>query len=454
MEPVMKKGSDKTQMDMLHGSLGDKIFFFALPLAAASILQQLFNSADLAVVGRYDSSAAMAAVGSNAPVINLIVSLFTGLSVGANVVIASMIGAGRQKECPRAVATIFMMALAGGVALIFLGLLISRPILSLMGAPEDVMNLAGEYLDIYFLGMPFVMVFNFASAILRARGDSRRPLIALTIAGVANVFLNLFFVIVMHLSVAGVAIATDISGAISAVLVTWNLMHEEEDFRLSFRHLCFDPQYAVETVKIGFPAGLQGAVFALSNVVIQTAINSFGADAIAGASAASNFEFMAYFIVNAFAQTAVTFTSQNFAAKQFGRCKYVLRWCWGLGTVMTLALSLAFWFGRDFFIHFFTDDPEVIRYAYVRMAFVSTLEIGTGLYEIPGGCLRGMGHSLTPAVLTILGSCVFRLIYINTIFVHFRSFTTLFLIYPVSWLLTGSMVIGAYYSIRKQLFAA
>ena len=262
MEPVMKKGSDKTQMDMLHGSLGDKIFFFALPLAAASILQQLFNSADLAVVGRYDSSAAMAAVGSNAPVINLIVSLFTGLSVVANVVIASMIGAGRQKECPRAVATIFMMALAGGVALIFLGLLISRPILSLMGAPEDVMNLAGEYLDIYFLGMPFVMVFNFASAILRARGDSRRPLIALTIAGVANVFLNLFFVIVMHLSVAGVAIATDISGAISAVLVTWNLMHEEEDFRLSFRHLCFDPQYAVETVKIGFPAGLQGAVFA------------------------------------------------------------------------------------------------------------------------------------------------------------------------------------------------
>ena len=434
MEPVMKKGSDKTQMDMLHGSLGDKIFFFALPLAAASILQQLFNSADLAVVGRYDSSAAMAAVGSNAPVINLIVSLFTGLSVGANVVIASMIGAGRQKECPRAVATIFMMALAGGVALIFLGLLISRPILSLMGAPEDVMNLAGEYLDIYFLGMPFVMVFNFASAILRARGDSRRPLIALTIAGVA--------------------IATDISGAISAVLVTWNLMHEEEDFRLSFRHLCFDPQYAVETVKIGFPAGLQGAVFALSNVVIQTAINSFGADAIAGASAASNFEFMAYFIINAFAQTAVTFTSQNFAAKQFGRCKYVLRWCWGLGTVMTLALSLAFWFGRDFFIHFFTDDPEVIRYAYVRMAFVSTLEIGTGLYEIPGGCLRGMGHSLTPAVLTILGSCVFRLIYINIIFVHFRSFTTLFLIYPVSWLLTGSMVIGAYYSIRKQLFAA
>lgn len=205
---------------MLEGSLGDKILFFALPLAAASILQQLFNSADLAVVGRFDSAAAMAAVGSNAPVINLIVSLFTGLSVGANVVIASMIGSGRQKECPRAVSTLFTMALLSGVALIFIGLLLARPILSLMGAPANVMNLASEYLEIYFLGMPFVMIYNFVSAILRARGDARRPLIALTIAGIANVFLNLFFVIVMDLSVAGVAIATDISGAISAAIVT------------------------------------------------------------------------------------------------------------------------------------------------------------------------------------------------------------------------------------------
>ncbi|MDD6679663.1 MATE family efflux transporter [Galactobacillus timonensis] len=448
----MKNRHGKTEIDMLEGSLGDKILFFALPLAAASILQQLFNSADLAVVGRFDSAAAMAAVGSNAPVINLIVSLFTGLSVGANVVIASMIGSGRQKECPRAVSTLFTMALLSGVALIFIGLLLARPILSLMGAPANVMNLASEYLEIYFLGMPFVMIYNFVSAILRARGDARRPLIALTIAGIANVFLNLFFVIVMDLSVAGVAIATDISGAISAAIVTWDLAHEEEDFHLNLRHLCLDHRYIVKTVKIGLPAGLQGAVFALSNVVIQTAINSFGANAIAGASAGSNFEFMCYFIINAFAQTAVTFTSQNFAAKKFDRCKRVLRWCWGLGTVLTLALSLVFWFGRGFFIRFFTEDPEVIQYAYVRMLFVSTLEIGTGLYEIPGGCLRGMGRSMTPAVLTILGSCVFRLIYINTIFLRFRSFETLFMIYPVSWLLTGAMVISAYYSARKHLF--
>lgn len=441
------------QVDMLNGSLADKIFFFALPLAASSILQQLFNSADLAVVGRFSSSEAMAAVGSNSSVINLIVSLFTGLAVGANVVIATLIGQNKKEEINDAVHTIFLTALLSGIILLFIGIAIASPLLTLMGAPENVMNLAIEYLQIYFLAMPFMMVYNFGSAILRSKGDSRRPLICLAISGVLNVILNLVFVIGFGMSVAGVAIPTVISNALSAVMITWILLHEEEDFRLSFKKLKFHSKYFQQMIKVGLPAGIQGMVFSLSNVVIQSAINSFGSDAIAGATAASNFEFMCYFIVNAFSQAAVTFTSQNFGAGKFDRCKKVYRLSMLMGELFTLCLSLIFWFGRDFFIQFFTTDPDVIRYAYVRLFLVGTLEIGTGSYEISGGCLRGMGKSMIPAVLTVFGSCVFRLIYIYTIFQHFHTFEVLFAVYPISWVITGSAVIYAYLTIRKSLFA-
>ena len=311
----------KNTVDMLNGSLADKIILFALPLAASSILQQLFNSADLAVVGRFASSEAMAAVGSNAPVINLIVSLFTGLSVGANVLIATLIGKNQKEKINEAVHTIFSVSVLSGIVLIFLGIIGSREILKLMDAPDSVMNAAILYLRIYFTGMPFVMIYNFGSAILRARGDSARPLLCLVVSGIVNVILNLFFVIVCHMSVDGVAYATVISNLIGACFIIRFLMSEEETFRLSFRKLHIHKEFLIEIVKIGLPAGIQGMVFSLSNVVIQSAINSFGADAIAGASAGQNFEFMAYFIVNAFAQAAVTFTSQNFGAVKFDRCK-------------------------------------------------------------------------------------------------------------------------------------
>jgi putative MATE family efflux protein len=443
----------RKEMNMLEGRLDGKILSFALPLAAASILQQLFNSADLAVVGRFDSSASMAAVGSNASVIALLISLFIGLSTGANVVIAAQIGRGEKKKVSEAVHTEYLLAIICGFLLMFIGIPSSHGILLLMGAPEEVMNKAILYLRIYFLGMPFFMIYNFASAVLRAKGDSQRPLLALLAGGIINVVLNLFFVIVMHLSVAGVAIATDLSNGVSALYMTICLLREEEPYRLSFRRLKISGDDLKKTFAIGFPAGLQGVVFSLSNVVIQSAINSFGSDAIAGASAAGTFETMAYYVINAFAQTAVTFTSQNYAARKYDRCRAVFRKTWLYGTLITLIVSLVFWFGRGFFLSFFSTDPDVLKYAEIRLLLVGTLEIGTGLYEISGGCLRGMGKSMTPAALTIIGSCLFRLIYVNTVFVHYRSFVTLFLVYPISWLITGAMVLYAYFSTRRQLFS-
>lgn len=449
----MPDKKSKQQVDMLNGSLADKIFFFALPLAASSILQQLFNSADLAVVGRFASSEAMAAVGSNSSVINLIVSLFTGLSVGANVVIATLIGKNEKDKINNAVHTIYLTALISGIILIFLGIFVSRYLLELMGAPENVMGLAIEYLRIYFLAMPFMMVYNFGSAILRSKGDSRNPLIFLAISGVLNIILNLIFVIGFHMSVAGVAIPTVISNALSSIMITIHLTKEEEAFRLSFKKLKFHKEYFSQMLKIGLPAGLQGMVFSISNVVIQSAINSFGSEAIAGATAASNFEFMCYFVINAFSQAAVTFTSQNYGARKFDRCKKVFRISMLMGELITLALSLVFWFGRDFFIQFFTTDPEVIKYAYVRLLLVGTLEIGTGTYEISGGCLRGMGKSMIPAVITVFGSCIFRLIYIATVFRKWHTFTVLFMAYPISWAITGAAMLFTYFTIRRQLFA-
>lgn len=446
----MKK--KKKTVDMLNGSLVDKIILFALPLAASSILQQLFNSADLAVVGRFASAEAMAAVGSNAPVINLIVSLFTGLSIGANVLIASLIGKGEKEKINEAVHTIISLSALSGIALIFIGIICSKEILLLMDAPKNVLTAAILYLRIYFVGMPFVMIYNFGSAILRAKGDSARPLLCLTVSGIVNVILNLIFVIGCHMSVDGVAYATVLSNVIGAGFIIYFLMHEEETFRFSFKKLSFHKEYLNEIAKIGLPAGIQGMVFSLSNVVIQSAINSFGSDAIAGASAGQNFEFMAYFIVNGFAQAAVTFTSQNYAAGKFDRCKKVYAISMTCSTVMTAVLSAVFWIGRYQFLSLFTTSSSVVSYALVRMFWVSNFEIGTGLYEISGGCLRGMGKSMLPAVLTLIGSCLFRLVYISTVFKVFHTFDVLFMVYPISWIITGTAVIFAYLRIRKGLF--
>ena len=446
---VKEKRQRSHQINMLEGPLGKKILLFTLPLAGCSILQQLFNSTDVAVVGRFSSSQALAAVGSNGPLINMLVLLFTGLSVGANVLIARYIGQNDRKKVSEAVHTVITLSLICGFLLLILGQVIATPLLRLMNTPDDVIDLAATYLRIYFMGMPFVMLYNFGSAILRSVGDTSRPLYCLVISGIVNVLLNLFFVIVCDMSVAGVGIAN----AISAGLVMMFLIrNEDESIRVNPKKLSFKKKHLIMILKIGAPAGIQGMVFSISNVFIQTAVNGFGSQAVAGSSAELNFEYITYYIVCAFSQTAVTFTSQNYGALQFDRCKKVFRLCMLFSCIFTGCVSVIFMLGSGFFITFFTTDPTVIKYAIIRMAIVMLLELMTGTYEISGGALRGIGHSLLPAILTIFGSVVFRIIWLFTVFKAFHTYDMLLMVYPVSWLITGTSVLIAYFIIRKREF--
>lgn len=440
----------KKQMDMIHGPMFYKILFFALPLAASSILQQLFNSADVAVVGRFAGSAALAAVGGNSPVINLLINMFVGLSIGANVIIANFIGQGREDKVKEAVHTVMSVALISGVSLLLIGIIIAKPILLMINTPSEVINLAVLYLRIYFLGMPFVMVYNFGAAILRSTGETRKPLYCLIISGIINILLNLLLVIVFHLSVAGVAIATVIADGVSAFLVVYFLSHSDDAIRLNIRELSLNKEIVVKVIKIGAPAGLQGVVFSLSNVFIQSAINGFGTHAMAGSSAGLNYEYFTYYMINAFNQTAVTFTSQNYGAKDLERCKRAFRISLVTGMVLTLVMSFIFVGATDFFAGIYTNDPVAIKYAIIRMKHVTLLECLTGVYEISGGALRGMGHSLLPALLTVIGSCGFRVVWLYTVFKVVPTFTMLMNVYPVTWVITGTMVMTSYLIIRKR----
>ena len=439
----MKKSKGiSNQMDMLNGSIFDKILLFALPLAISSILQQLFNSVDVAVVGRFASSEALAAVGSNSSVISLLINLFVGITVGANVVIANYIGQGKTEKIQDAVHTVMIVSLISGVFLLVLGLMIARPILEIMGTPENVID----------LGMPFLMIYNFGAAVLRSKGDTKRPLYCLIISGVINACLNLLFVIVFKLSVAGVAIATVIADGVSAVLIIYFLMNEEETIRLRLNKLKIKKSELIKVIKIGVPAGLQGVVFSVSNVCIQTAINSFGSDAVAGSATGLNFEYFTYFTISAFVQAAVTFTSQNYGARNFKRCKKIFVYSMISSVVICGLMSAIFVVWRDFFAGIYTTDKAVLEYASIRMVHVLLFECLASSYEIGGAALRGLGYSMTPAVLTVLGSCVFRLIWIYTVFNKFRSFEMLMNVYPVSWVITGIAVLIAYAIVRKKLF--
>ena len=448
----MQSKKRSRQMDMLHGSLLDKILLFALPLAASSILQQLFNSADAAVAGRFAGSQALAAVGGNAPVVSLIINLFVGMSVGANVIIANYIGQKNIKKVHEAVHTVYIMALVLGIVMMMMGQLIARPILILINTPSDVINLATLYLRIYFCGMPCVMIYNFGAAILRSIGDTKRPLYCLLLSGVINVVLNVFFVVLCHMSVAGVAIATIIADTVSAGLVTWFLIRSNDTIKLNLRELTLKKEYIKKVVQIGAPAGLQGAVFSVSNVCIQAGINSFGTAAIAGSAAALNFEYFTYFATNAFGQAAVTFVSQNYGARQFERCKKALRLSLISGMIVTALMSIIFVAGRTPFISIYTNDSAAIQYGIIRMAIVEMFEFIACLYEIPGGALRGIGHSLLPAILTVFGSCGLRIVWIYTVFHKFHTFQVLMSVYLVTWIVTSILVLGAYTIVTKKVY--
>ena len=433
----------KHQIDMLNGPLLPKVVAFALPLAFASILQQLFNAADIAIVGRF-TDGGMAAVGANSPVVNIIVGFASGLAVGVNVHVAGLIGQGRAKLIHNAIQTILFLAVVAGIAIGGFFILLSGPILELMGAPSDVLPGAMLYLRIYSLGVPFAMLYNFGSAILRSRGDTRRPLYALAASGIINVLLNLFFVIVLGMGVAGVAIATDIAGAISAFIVI-RIVLKEETTEVFYQRLFIHRRLIGRICKIGLPAAFQTMLFSISNMFVQAAINSFGADAISGNTAALNYEIMSYYIVLAISQTAVTFTSQNLGAGKPERCRRSFAICMGLAVSVVFVLNTTVVLFGDFFLSFFTTKQAVIDYGLMRFHEVLILHVLICSYEVAAGALRGYGYAMTPTIISIVGTCLLRPAWIATYFRAHRSMEALLAVYPISWVVTGVAMLVAYY---------
>ncbi len=434
---AMEKGaSKKYEIDMCNGPLLGKIMVFYIPLMLSGILQLLFNAADIVVVGRFAGNEALAAVGSTSSLTNLIVNLFIGLSVGANVLVARFYGAGQDGELKEMVQTAIATALAGGVILVFLGFFISGPALGWMGTPEDVIEHSVLYMRIYFAGMPFMMVYNFGSAVLRAVGDTKRPLYYLLIAGVVNVVLNLIFVIVFSMGVAGVAAATVASQAISAALVVRCLIQTDSAYRLVLQGMKIAPDKLIKMVQIGVPAGMQGALFSISNVLIQSSVNSFGSVAMAGNTAASNIEGFVYTAMNAFHQAAISFSGQNYGARKYRRIFKVLVICEvmvvGVGALMG---NVAYFFGGTL-LKLYTIDPAVIEYGILRMRIICVPYFLCGVMDVAVGALRGMGYAIMPMLVSLTGACLFRVVWIYTIFQSIRTLECLYFSYPISWTLT------------------
>lgn len=426
----------KYEIDMCNGPLLGKILIFSLPLMLSGILQLLFNAADIVVVGRFAGNHALAAVGATSSLINLLVNLFIGLSVGANVLVARFYGSGQEKEIGETVHTAVLTALVGGLFLVFVGLFLSRPLLDLMGTPDDVIEHATLYMRIYFAGMPVMLLYNYGSSILRAVGDTKRPLFYLSIAGVVNVLLNLLFVIVFHMGVAGVALATVLSQCISAFLILRCMMRTESSYKLVLSQLKIHKDKLGKMMKIGIPAGIQGSLFSISNVLIQSSVNSFGSVAMAGNTAASNIEGFVYTSMNALHQTSLSFTGQNFGARNYKRIVKILVMCLGLVTAIGLVLGNgAFLLGRQL-LGIYSPDPEVIEYGIIRLSIICTLYFMCGLMEVVVGSLRGMGYAIMPMLVSLAGACGLRVVWVYTVFAMNRSLLVLYISYPVTWGIT------------------
>ena len=435
---------------MTNGPLLGKIVRFAIPLALSGILQLLFNAADIVVVGQFVGPTALAAVGSTSAVINLIVNLFMGFSVGANVLAAQYYGAGKNKDLSETVHTAVLSSLAFGVVLIFAGVALSRPMLELMGTPADVLDQAVLYMRIYFVGMPVMMLYNFGAAILRAVGDTQRPLYFLLLAGVINVILNLVFVIVFHMGVEGVAIPTVISQCVSAGLVFWCLTKVEGPYRLYPKHLTIKKDKLLGMVKIGLPAGIQGCSFSISNVLIQSSINSFGSIAMAGNTAGSNIEGFISTAQDAFTQAAISFTGQNLGAGKLKRVDRVLLLCMLLAPGVGLVLSILAVLCGGPLLGIYSSDPEVIQYGMLRLTTVSLLQPLGALMGVTASVLRGMGYSTIPMIVTMSSVCGFRVIWIFTVFQAFPTLQVLYLSYPITWGLAALFNFIFYFVVRKR----
>ncbi len=446
----MKAGKSH-EIDMVHGAIFPKLILFAIPVMLSGLLQLLFNAADMVVVGRFAGEEALAAVGSTSSLVNLLVNLFIGLSVGTNVLVARFVGANEEKNVSETVHTAILTAIYSGIILVFVGFFFTKPILVLMGSPEDVLPLSALYLKIFFFGMPAMMVYNFGAAILRAVGDTRRPMIYLTIAGFVNVAFNLIFVIIFHMSVAGVALATAISQMIAGGLVLRALVKEEGICRLELKKLHITKDKLLQLMRVGIPAGLQGTVFSLSNVLIQSSINSFGSVAMAGSTAGSSIEGFVYVGMNSMHQTAVSFTSQNYGAKDFNRIKKVGIYCLGMVTVIGLFMGLGAVAFNEELLSIYSSEPEVIAYGVLRMWYICAPYFICGIMDTLVGIIRGLGYSVMPMIVSLCGACLFRVIWIYTIFARVHTLSCLFVSYPISWILTASVHCICLYVVSRKI---
>ncbi len=428
----------KYEIDMCRGSVFKKMLLFAIPLMCSSILQLLFNAADIVVVGRFAGDNALAAVGSNSALINLLTNLFVGLSIGSNVLTAQYYGAKKDTDLKETVHTSMLISIYSGLILTVIGILGARVLLEMMQAPPEVLDLAVLYLRIYFVGMTSTMVYNFGSAILRAVGDTKRPLYYLLGAGIINVILNLFFVIACKMGVAGVALATAVSQTISAVLVVRCLIQEQSGIHLELKELAISKEKFFRIMRIGLPAGFQGTVFSLSNVVIQSAVNSFGNIAVAGNSAAANIEGFVYMAMNAFYQATISFTSQNYGASQYKRI-YKILFTGELYVIITGIVlgNLAVFLG-DSLLGIYSPSTKVIAAGMARLKIICTVYALCGVMDVLVGALRGIGYSVVPMIVSLIGACGLRLLWVATIFKipQYHNLTTVYLSYPITWTIT------------------
>ena len=450
-EGATELSKNKYEIDMCNGTIMDKLVSFAIPLMVSGILQLMFNAVDIIVVGRFSGSQALAAVGSTTALINVFTNLFIGVSLGANVLAARFYAAGKTKEMSETVHTSVTLALVSGVAMAAVGLVFSRLALEVMGTPADVIDQSTLYMRIYFLGMPFFMLYNYGAAILRAVGDTRRPLMFLVVAGVTNAVLNMILVIVFHLGVAGVAIATIISQLISCILVLRCLYMTDSSYQLRFSRLCMKKFYLVQIFQVGIPAGVQSTVINISNALLQSSVNSFGSTAMAGYTAANNILGFLYASVNAVTQACMSFTSQNYGVGKYKRMDRVLLDCGILSFVIALVLGCGSYMLGGEILKIYTEDPEVIRCGVEILSITTVPYFLCGIMDLFPGALRGMGHSGVPMILSIIGTVGTRIVWIFWIFPQHRSLYTLFISYPASWFITIVLQVICFVFVRRTV---
>lgn len=432
----------KSRVDMVNGSLGDKIIKYAIPLAVTGVLQQLFNAADLAVVGRFSGKEAMAAVGSNAPVIGLLVNLFVGISLGSNVIIAKSIGQGDNENISKAVHTSVLVALAGGLLLAVAGRFLAPEIVKMLDVPGDVYPLAVKYLRIYLVGMPVILLYNFEASIFRSCGNTQTPLAALAASGILNVVLNLFFVLGLGMDVEGVAAATVLSNLASSAILFVALMKTELVIRINPRKLWVHGDVLGQILKIGVPAGIQGMIFSFANIIIQSAVNSLGTTVMAASSAAFNLEIFSYYIMNSFGQACTTFVGQNFGAGKGERCQKALKLCLLQSMISTAAVSMLILIFSHPLLSIFNTDPNVIAAGQVRLQYIFFAYMFSFAQEALSGYLRGFGVSFIPAACAVIGICGVRLTWIFTVFRRAPSFVTIMQVYPLSLGITTAVILA------------